>query len=208
LTLSPEAILAQRLHLVCYHGEVPTFTGEGFRPFESQGAPLNPRALARGLAYKFRYSGHSDPAVTVAEHCLLALAVLDTLWPGRPLPLRQAVFLHDASESVLHDLQSTIRPLVFVSTGQGYSDWNAVDTTLTRRIVASLGADPEWLDDAHVHACDLLALCFEKRDCTNLMGDWGLPDIPKEIARLRVEGYTPGQAFLLFDRQMHFLGLC
>lgn len=192
---TPTDILAQMKRPAGWDGWAPTWSGKGYKPWADDPGPLSLDDLAYGLAHTFRYAGHSDPAVTVAEHCLLVTQIIQTLWPGNPR-LALAGLLHDASESVLHDIQSPLRPMVHVTlpTGEIIS-WNESDKRVTQNIVRHFGVTPEELAAPEVRAADILAASFEKRDCPNLRpGEWGLPPIPEEVTFLRIEGLAPEAA--------------
>lgn len=200
--LNPTEILAQRNHPTAWSGWCPTFSGAGYRPWAEDPGVLSMCDLSYGLAHTFRYGGQAYPAVTVAEHCLLVAQIIQTLWPEKPR-LVLAGLLHDASESVLHDIQSPLRKCISVTLPSGeVLSWNESDKRVTQNIAKHFGVTAEELDSPEVQAADLLAVCFEKRDCLNLRpGDWGLPQIPKEIESLEIVGFLPGTVQVMFDRK-------
>lgn len=204
----PNDILQQIRRVDHWEGWVPTASGAGYRPWADDPGPLWLSDVAYGLAHTFRYAGQSTPPVTVAEHCLLVLTIIRRLWPGNP-HLERAGLLHDASESVLHDIQSPLRKRVqVILPSNEVIPWNESDLRVTRNITKHFGILPEHLDAPEVRAADILGACFEKRDCPNLqIGDWGLPDIPSEIHDLSIQAYDPQKARRLFLDAAHDLGL-
>lgn len=206
---SPTEILSQMRRPEGWDGWVPTYSGAGYRPWSANPGPLSLQDLAYGLSRTLRYGGHSHPGVTVAEHCVLAARILTILWPRYGLPLERAALLHDAAESVLHDLQAPIRRHVRVILPDGsIITWNESDTLVTRNIAKFFAVSPAHLDAPEVKAADILACCFEKRDCPNLAeGDWGLPPIPGEIAHLGIHGYSMPVAEKHFLEMAAVLGM-
>jgi len=205
---SPDEILRQMNRPTLWTGWTPTYSGRGYRPWAEDPGPLSLDDVAYGLTHTFRYGGHSVPAVTVAEHCLLVANIIQVLWPGHP-HLELAGLLHDAAESVLHDIQSPLRKCVSVTLPSGeHLTWNESDLRVTRNITRYFGVAPEHLEAPEVRAADMLAGSFEKRDCPNLReGDWGLPPIPAEVAHLTIKGSPPAEAMVLFLLEAHRLRL-
>lgn len=205
---TPTEILAQMKRPALWTGWTPTYSGKGYRPWADDPGPLSLRDLAYGLAHTFRYGGHSFPSITVAEHCLLVTQIIETLWPGNP-HLVLAGLLHDASESVLHDIQSPLRKCISVTLPSGeVISWEESDRRVTRNIARYFGASPEDLEAPEVRAADVLGACFEKRDCHNLGDeDWGLPPIPTPVSHLLIRGLGPGVAEAAFLDKAYELGL-
>jgi hypothetical protein len=61
--------------------------------------------IAEGLAYKYRWGGHSSVKITVAEHSVMVSN-------GLPIRHKLAGLLHDASEAYLSDIPSPIKQLL------------------------------------------------------------------------------------------------
>jgi hypothetical protein len=144
----------------------------------------------------------------VAEHCLLVANLIRVLWPGNP-HLELAGLLHDAAESVLHDIQSPLRKCVTVTLPSGeVLTWNESDRRVTQNITRYFGVHPDHLEAPEVRAADILAASFEKRDCPNLRpGDWGLPPIPAEVAHLSIRGLALEEARVGFLAELGRLGV-
>lgn len=210
---TPEDILNQIRRPTEWDGWVPTYTGAGYRPWDDNPGPLAVDDIAWGLAHTFRFGGQVEPCPTVAEHSLMVSNIIQALWPGdlandeEYAKVVAAGLLHDAAEAVLHDIQAPLRSRVRVHLEGETISWNESDARVTRNIVKHFGIEQRHLEDPRVKAADILSACIEKRDCKNLdsNADWGLPDIPPEIARLRVCGYPPTFAFGMFREAMAFL---
>ena len=185
-----------------WDGWVPTYTGRGYRPWAAEPGEIDPLDLAHGLAHTFRYAGHSEPRITIAEHSLLAARIVDSLWSNRVLS--NAALMHDASEAFLHDIQGPLRRRVQVQLDDETISWSESDRRVTANICQQFGITREQLNSPEVRAADILACAFEKRDCTNLGdGDWGLPEIPGLVAHLGLVGMSPASAMQWFLDEMH-----
>lgn len=91
-----------------------TLTGT-LHPLAARPEEIRVRDVARGLATKFRYNGHTIAPYTVAEH-----SVIVSLYVA-PEHARQAL-LHDATEAFLGDM---IRPIKYTPVMRGFRDVEA-----------------------------------------------------------------------------------
>lgn len=195
---TPEDILAQMQRPAHWDGWVPTSTGKGYRPWDDDPGTPDLDDVVHGLAHTFRYGGQTNPPITVAEHSVLAAAILEILWADKPA-LVLAALLHDASEAYLHDIQAPLRRRIVVRLNKEEISWSESDRRVTQNIAKHFGVLPEHLDSPEVKASDVLACCFEKRDCPSLGDeDWGLPLIPPEVQHLKMSFWTPVEARLGF----------
>lgn len=86
--------------------------------------------IAHGLARVARWNGQTqgDHAFSVAQHSLLVVDILDTIYSGQPPhDLRLAALLHDGPEYVIGDMISPFKALL----GDGY---RAIEERLTAAI--------------------------------------------------------------------------
>ena len=203
---TPTEMLAQMRRPAEWDGWVPTYTGRGYRPWADKPGEVDPVDVAYGLAHTFRYGGQSRPAITVAEHSVLAARIVDTLWPGNE-HLERAALMHDAAEAYLHDIQSPLRRRVKVQINGEMISWSASDLLVTVNVCKQFGITEADLTAPEVAAADILAACFEKRDCRNLAGDWGLPEIPEAIEPLKMKFWSPAEARFQFTLAGGRLGL-
>jgi len=203
---TPAEILAQMSRPAEWHDWVPTFSGRGYRPWADEPGEVDPDDVAYGLAHTFRYGGQSRPAITVAEHSVLATLIVKTLWPGHER-LEKAALMHDAAEAYLHDIQSPLRRRVKVQINGELISWSASDLLVTENVCRQFGIIEMDLTAPEITAADILAACFEKRDCRNLAGDWGLPEIPEAIAHLKMNFWPPAEARFQFMLAGGRLGL-
>lgn len=197
--MTPEDILLQIKRPVGWVGKIPTHSGRGLHIFDPQPGEICFDDVAWGLAHTFRYGGQAEP-VTVAEHCLVTSAIIETMWPnvyGGPV---LGGLLHDVSEAYTHDIQGPIRRCVrVVLPDEQVISWDDFDRRLSGQILEALGLHPAILDFAEVHAADILACALEKRQFPILGAeDWGLPPIPKEIESLTLSAMPPEMAYVMF----------
>jgi hypothetical protein len=179
-------------------GRVPTFTGIEFSPITPKAEDVNLLDIARGLACKYRYGGHSDPLITVAEHSVLVVRIIDTLWPESGQQL--AGLLHDACEAYTQDLQSPIRQFIKVQLPSGEMiTWGDMERRVNTAVAKALGISQDFYSAPEVAAADMLAVSIEKAACPNFRpGKWGVPTIPSELKSLKLQFLAPAEAQQLF----------
>ena len=90
-----------------------TFTGGMIRPLDPNPDDINIEDIAHALSNQCRYTGHTSRFYSVAEHCLLATAIVedeyDNNYDGAAVELHVATLLHDASEAYLSDIARPIK---------------------------------------------------------------------------------------------------
>ena len=145
--------------------------------------------------------------MTVAEHVVFVSLIIETLWGPE---LAAAGLLHDACETYTHDLQKPLRQSVMINLPDGEQiSWNEFDHRVSLVIFGAFGLDPALLDHPQVVAADVLSAVFEKRDSQSLSDsdDWGLPEIPHQIAGWSLKYYSPAQAEAQLSARWIELGL-
>jgi hypothetical protein len=179
--------------------------GRGFHPLDPKPGEVRIEDIVRGVAYKFRFGGQSNPAITVAEHSLLVASVIETLWPESGKVL--AGLLHDACEAYTHDIQAPVRMFIKVALASGeVITWGDMERRVNQCIGRALGIDPDFYSAPEVKAADHLAAAIEQQVCENLRGQkWGLPPIPPEIAHLKIRPLSPAQAAIKFESRLKTL---
>jgi uncharacterized protein len=186
-------------------GWCPTFTGTGFYPIVPRVEDVRIQDIARGLAYKYRFGGHSDPPITVAEHSVLVSRVIEILWPKSKQMLPG--LLHDACEAFTQDIQGPLRAFIKVSHPNGQLiTWGDMERSINQVVGKALGIKQDFYSSPEVEAADILTLVVEKASCPNLrVGNWGLPRCPTELQDLKVEFLSPQTAFDTFLGRYHAL---
>lgn len=151
---------------------------------------INIRDIARSLSRRPRYGGFSDKLVTVGQHSLLCLDLVqqakDTFIRGNVGSERMwakaqlAILLHDAAEAYLSDIQ---RPLKRTSLFTGYRQLEQVfEAAIADRFDFSEAlANPSWpqlkrLTDEMALAAEV-AVAFPSAQAR-----WsGLPGVPEQV---------------------------
>ena len=206
--LDPTEILSRRRTRPGPPGWITTYTGRRFNALAPDPESICYQDFAYGLSHKFRYGGQSDPAMTVAEHSVLVSQIVKRLWPEAHL--MRAGLLHDVAEGYTVDIPSPVRKHTFVMPpGEGsLLQWNELEGRILNLVGLMYGLPLGVFDTPEVRAADMLALCIEYRDMTNLKGpDYGLPDVPEEIESLRAAFYDPATARRYFIAYGAELGL-
>ena len=152
-------------------GQIITRTGKLFYPLEPRPEDVDPRDIAHALAHKCRYTGHTEPFYSVAQHSLLVSHILGTMKVSPEVRLQG--LLHDAAEAYLPDVASPIKDRVFIDTGDA-QDWNGspeyrsfreIESRILLAIAQALNL--EWPQDGELPAiikgADLMALGSERR---------------------------------------------
>lgn len=109
--------------------------------------PLTLFEVASALAKLCRFTGHTYPLYSVAQHSILAAQLVP------PEHALQALF-HDATEAVMGDMNSPLKHLL--------PEYKAIEDRCAKVILPGLGV-PAKLSPEVKHA-DLVMLATEKRD--------------------------------------------
>lgn len=136
------------LYIQTFSGKRFYFNGTG-----TEGVCLGD--IAHALSMVTRYTGHVSRPYTVAEHSLLVLSIVDTLFLEQDEEImalkRWHALMHDAPEAYLADLSSPLKSLV-----PGYRE---LEDSVWRRIARHFGVPHEMHED--VKAADWIALYVE-----------------------------------------------
>lgn len=128
--------------------------------------------IADTLSQINRYGGAARPAVSVANHTLIAYRAACTV--GATERERALVLLHDAHEARIGDKTTPVKQMEFAVAREmfgltGEDTLRQVMAEIARRhdaaIHAAAGLDvPDEAERAFVHRCDITALNTERRD--------------------------------------------
>jgi len=86
---------------------IQTFTRRKFYPLDPRVEDVDIIDIAHALAHICRFTGHIDPAYTVAEHSIHCALILG--WRGHSREIQLAGLLHDASEAYLCDVSRPVK---------------------------------------------------------------------------------------------------
>lgn len=89
-------------------GEVTSISGTIFTPFDLQPEQIKVYDVAWALSRQGRFLGHTMGLLTVAEHSVRVLAIVEEMCPDDPLIGLTALF-HDGPEAYMGDIVSPIK---------------------------------------------------------------------------------------------------
>lgn len=146
--------------------------------------------IAEGLAYKYRWGGHSASKITVAEHCV---KVAICCAPNNKL----AGLLHDASEAYLSDIPSPIK--------KHLHEYKVIENRVMKCIAEKFGF--EWPMSTYIKAADNDQLHREWHEVVLETGETLSPEHAKvlfmdwflELVEVKQRGLTPTQAVVNMD---------
>lgn len=197
VAIRPETII-QALHRPSsFDGCIPTFTGLSFNLLDPKPESVVFADIVQGLAYTFRFGGQIGP-ITVAEHSLMVSRIIEILWPKSKA--RMPGLLHDACEAYGHDIQAPVRKFLRVTLPNGQSiSWGDLERRVNQAVSKALWDGIDFYSHPEVQAADIIAVAIEKSQIVSVRDEnWGLPKIPAEVAHLRIEFLSPGDAMKAF----------
>ena len=109
---------------------IRTYLGVSFNVLEPREEDIHPLDIAKALSQQCRFTGHTKPPYSVAEHSILVATLSPTKW-------KLAALLHDAAEAYLMDLPTPIKNLPEM---KPYRD---MEDKLQRLIYKRFGVDSE-----------------------------------------------------------------
>jgi len=170
--------------------EIVTFTGRIVRPLTPTPGMIDIVDIGHALSNNCRFTGHVRSFYSVAQHSVLASAVMGDD------ETRKWALLHDASEAYLSDLA---RPIKYQ---EGLGDiYRQAEKALMAVVVERFGLSPEMPDA--VKAVDDALLRSEQRD---LMPD--LLRVPgDDYYPYMIEPWSPAQAKERFMETARVLNL-
>lgn len=143
---------------------------------------LDLRDIARGLARKYRFGGHTKDNLapySVAWHSLFCETVADQM--GLPIWVRLQALFHDAPEFILGDFQTPIKVL--------FPSVSALEDGLWRAIARRFGIPETW--DPAIKEIDHLALEVERTHLIPADAWDPAPQVPEKWAEV-------GRAWIAF----------
>lgn len=120
--------------------------------------------IAHALANINRYTGHAVRPMSVAEHSLLVVEIMEREQGASAPDVLLAALLHDAHEAYIGDLATPLKQLLGPL-------WAREEGRIQKSVLARFGAlNVYWRHERAIKAADLQALATERRD---LMPDGG-----------------------------------
>lgn len=154
--------------------------------------------IAHGLARVARWNGQTrgDHAFSVAEHSVVVLEIVDTLYPGLDPKWRLAALLHDAPEYVVGDMISPFKAALGV-------DYRAFEDRLEAAVHLRFGLPPKLSQEVKrkIKRADIICAYFEATQIAGFshaesVKFFGRPPAGLEIAIKPLPVKTAQQLFL------------
>lgn len=143
---------------------IQTFTGKSFDFIDMEERSIDPIDIAHSLAHRYRWSGHTREAVSVAAHSLVVANLL-------PPHLKLYGLLHDAEECYTGDIVTpmmrALEEIGQVGSGNGLKSMkDRAQEAVRARFGLPIDLGPE------VHHADLISLSTERHLYLSHM-EWG-----------------------------------
>ena len=169
-----------------------TFMGGRFYPLDPQSHEIDPRDIARGLAYQCRFVGQVSHFYSIAQHSVLCADMALEEY-GDNHPLARVMLMHDATEAYVGDMNRPLKSLLPDYRDIEHATWRAI----ARRFVLPLEMAPE------VKAIDNKVLAIEKAAlCPNAEPWPGVDDIETQSPFM---AWTPEYSLAMFSTKFYDL---
>lgn len=168
-----------------------TWLGGRFYPLDPRPEDIDPRDIARGLAFQNRYHGQTSYPLTIAQHsCVAADHAEDKL---EDVELARVMLLHDATEAYLGDMNRPLKSIM--------PQYRELEANLWRAIAARFSL-PREMPEA-VKRIDDEMLAIEKANLAPNAEPW--PGIEQVAARHTFVVWPPQHALMEFNARFHRL---
>jgi hypothetical protein len=188
---------------------IETYSGKKFDLLDPTPDQVDLRDIAHALARINRFTGHTSPVISVAEHSLWVHALVLREHPEDPLLLAHAL-LHDAAEACVGDVSAPLKLAMREKHGSGLTWFDTIELEVQAVILEALGLPMPAADQkAIIRRADLVSLVTERRVFMPHTGahPWGSrEDIPVDetlLADMRNPGWRRATVEEIAER---FLG--
>lgn len=110
--------------------------------------------IAKALSKSVRWGNRFDGAITVAKHSLICAMVAKVVAPN-DIRFQLDCALHDAAETYLSDIPSTVKHCIYVLDGEDYSPLDEIEETILRTVYTALGVSFEGFNGTRVKNIDI-----------------------------------------------------
>ncbi len=167
-----------------------TFLGGRLHLLDPKPHEIDPRDIARGLAFQCRYTGQCSHFYSVAQHSVLCADMAEQ--DGGDFYAARVMLLHDATEAYIGDMN---RPLKSV-----LPEYQAIERKLWLAIAARFGLPADM--PAAVKEIDKRMLAIEKVALCPNAEEWpGVPEVKVES----FFAWEPAYALMKFAEKFHEL---
>lgn len=171
-------------------------SGKSVDLFNPQASDIDAYDIARGLANKGHFGGHSTTYFSIAEHSILVSYLTDDIYG----------LLHDAPEAYLFDPSSCYKQRIPI--------FKEDEQAFLRAISERFKLDYERFEEPFYKFCDVEILKMEFNEFypnggvnpPEHKGNYGVFDIYEKLSKLKINYYTPKESFEKFlDRLFELL---
>jgi 5'-deoxynucleotidase YfbR-like HD superfamily hydrolase len=167
-----------------------TFLGGRLHLLDPKPHEIDPRDIARGLAFQCRYTGQCSHFYSVAQHSVLCAEMAEK--DGADLNTAQVMLLHDATEAYIGDMN---RPLK-----SALPEYQDIEHKLWLAIALRFCLLPDM--PAAVKDIDKRMLAIEKAALCPNAEEWpGVPEVKVES----FFAWEPNYALMKFGAKFHEL---
>jgi hypothetical protein len=146
-----------------------TFSGRRLDLLDPDPAQITLDDIAKGLSGINRFTGHTSPLESVAQHSIYAMSLVEGLFPEDFL-LQALTLSHDAHEAYTGDIS---RPMKLALRALGCEGLDFIESTVQRACLVALGL-PQPTDGqrALIKNADTRMLVTERRALMPNTGAW------------------------------------
>ena len=168
-----------------------TFMGGRFYPLDPQPHEIDPRDIARGLAYQCRFVGQVSHFYSIAQHSVTCAELAESVYSSTPLA--RIMLMHDATEAYVGDMNRPLKSLLPEYRDIEHATWRAI----ARRFVLPAEMPPEVkVIDNEVLAAEKAALCPNSEP-------W--PGVPEAEPMAPFITWNPEYSLAMFSTKFHEL---
>lgn len=168
-----------------------TVSGSYFNYEDPDSSEYTIEDIAHALSHTCRFAGHSQEFYSVAQHCVLACAIVEDGFEFEAL-------MHDAAEAFIGDIPSPLKILL--------PDFKVIEQRVEDSIAKRFGL-PMGKMHPEVKKADLIMLRTEQRDIMKNNDVWHVVDGIYPHPTLKINPWPPKEAKRLFLNWFYFLSL-
>ncbi len=143
---------------------ISTYTGLKFHFLDPKPEEICIEDIAYALSNTVRWGGHCDPAITVAQHCVIVSRLLRNAGCNHTVQLQG--LLHDACEAYIPDIPTPIKPFL--------KNFHEIEAFIEKVVFAKYQISYPF--DPMVKLMDVESYKWEARDL--MMGNHPPPQVP------------------------------
>lgn len=181
------------------YGRIMVYSGTLVDPLALEPEDVVLADIIRGLCFTYRYRGHADPNITVAEHSIIVADILDDPeWALYGL-------LHDSCEAYLGDISAPVMKSLHIHRGEAIWGFQEAERRIKVAVARRFDLDPLRFQDPELLKADLIARDIERTFMRNMQ--WNEPVVPEEHQNIRPQFYSSEEVLPIFTKALANAGL-